>query len=155
MPYPLTSQEGLATNPMKTWEGNAPAVDLDGIVRNFIFSPRFITKTAAYTVQARETGTVFVTTGATAAVTFTLPAIAAAYPYVFTFISGADVAMTVATGTADTLVTYNDLTADSIAFSTSSEIIGGVVDIWCDGVSVFGVARMGDPRYQTATIATA
>lgn len=150
----LSTNTNELTNRMELWEGHAPAVDGDGILRNLIFSPRFITKTASYTVQARETGTVFVTTGATAAVTFTLPAINASYPFVFTFINGADQNMVVATETADTLVTYNDLAADSIAFSTSSEKIGGVVDIWSDGVSVFGVTRMGDPRYQTATIAT-
>lgn len=153
MPVLSTNQSGL-TSPMDTWEGRAPAVDADGIVRNFLYSPRFVTKTAAYTVEARETGTVFVTTGATAAVTFTLPAIAAARPWVFTFINGADQNMTVATATADTLVTYNDLTADSIAFSTASEKIGGVVDVWSDGTSAFGVVRVADPRYQTATIAT-
>lgn len=154
MPYLSTNTAGLS-NAMDTWEGHAPAVDSDGIVRNFMFSPRFVTKTASYTVLARESGTVFVTTGATAAVVFTLPAIAASYPWVFTFINGADVDMTVATAAANTLVTYNNLsTADSIAFSTSSEKIGGVVDVWSNGVSVFGVVRAGDPRYQTATIAT-
>lgn len=137
---------GLAKN-------KSPEVDVNGIVRNFIYSPRFATKTSAYTVTAKETGTIFVTTGATAAVTFTLPAISDG-PWVFSFISGADVAMTVAAGTADTMVTYNDLAADSIAFSTSSEIIGGMVDVFCDGTTLFGVTRMGDPRYQTATIAT-
>lgn len=154
MPQPSTHIQGL-TNAMSLYKNFAPQVDEDGIVRNFQFSPRFITKTASYTVEARETGTVFVTTGATAAVVFTLPAIAAAYPWVFTFINGADQNMTVATATADTLVTYNDLTADSIAFSTASEKIGGVVDVWSDGVSAFGVVRVGDPRYQTASITTA
>lgn len=153
MPILSTNTQDL-TSPPNIHDGHAVAVDSDGIVRNFLFSPRFITKTASYTVQARETGTVFVTTGATAAVVFTLPAISASYPFVFTFINGADVDMTVATGTVDTLVAYNDLAADSIAFSTSSEKIGGVVDIWSNGVSVFGAVRTSDPRYQTATLAT-
>ena len=150
MPVPSTQQSYMNLN-----KAFSPMVDTDGVLRNFIFSPRFATKTAAYTVTAKESGTVFVTTGATAAVAFTLPAIDSSRPWVFTFISGADVDMTVATATADTMVVYNDLTADSIAFSTSSEKIGGVIDIWSDGVSVFGAVRSADPRYQTATIATA
>jgi hypothetical protein len=153
MPY-LSTDTAELTNRMELWNGHAPAVDGDGLIRNLLFSHRYITKVAAYTVQARESGTVFVTTGATTAIVFTLPAIAAARPWNFTFINGADVDMTVATAAVDTLVTYADLTADSIAFSTSSEKIGGVVDMWSDGVSVFGATRMGDPRYQTATIAT-
>lgn len=142
------------TNRMELWEGRAPAVDSDGILRNLLFSPRFVTKTASYTVQARETGTVFVTTGAGGAVTFTLPAISSSYPFVFTFINGADQNMTVAAAATGTLVTFNDLAANSIAFSTASEKIGGVVDVWSDGVSLFGVIRTGINHFQTATIAT-
>lgn len=155
MPTPSTHISGLSSS-MSLWNGVAPNVDADGILRNLIFSHRYVTKAASYTVLYQETGTVFVTTGATAAVTFTLPAITAGSSagWNFTFISGADQTMTVATATADTFVVYNDLTADSIAFSTSSEKIGGVVDVWCNGTSVFGAVRTADPRYQTATIAT-
>ena len=154
MPTLSTNTNGL-TNRMELWEGHAPAVDSDGILRNLIFSPRFINKTASYTVTANETGTVFSTTGATAAVVFTLPAIAAAYPFIFTFISGADVDMTVTAAAANTLVSYNNLTTgDSIAFSTASEKIGGWIDVVCNGTTLFAVVRSGDPRYQTATIVT-
>lgn len=110
-------------------------------------------KTAAYQVTKEDSGTIFHTTGATAAVTFTLPPISDG-PFHFMFISGADVAMTVAAKTADTAVTYNDLAADSVAFSTSSEIIGGSVDVICDGTTLFVLPRPAT-IYQTITIATA
>jgi hypothetical protein len=109
-------------------------------------------KTADYTCTVNDSGTIFHTTGATAAVNFTLPAIGDG-PFHFTFIAGADVDLTVTAETADTMVTYNDLAADSIAFSTSSEKIGGAVDVFCDGVTLFALARVGS-IYQTTTIAT-
>lgn len=111
-------------------------------------------KTADYTCTAQDSGTIFHTTGATAAVNFTLPAISAG-PFWFLFIAGADQNMTVTAETADTAVTYNDLAADSVAFSTSSEKIGGAIEVYCDGVTLFVLPRAADGRYQTATIATA
>jgi hypothetical protein len=111
-------------------------------------------KTAAYQVTKEDNGTIFLTTGATAAVVFTLPPISDG-PFWFLFVNTADVDMTVTAKVADTLITYNDLAADSIAFSTSSEKIGGAVEVICDGTSLIGLPRFADGRYQTATIATA
>lgn len=111
-------------------------------------------KTAAYQVTKEDSGTIFLTTGATAAVVFTLPAITDG-PFYFRFINVADVDMTVAAKVADTMATYNDLAADSIAFSTSSEKIGGEVEVICDGTTLIALPRFADGRYQTATIATA
>jgi hypothetical protein len=111
-------------------------------------------KTAAYQVTKEDSGTIFHTTGATAAVTFTLPPISDG-PFWFLFICGADIGMTVTAKAADTAVTYNDLNADSVAFSTSSEMIGGAVEVICDGTTLFVLPRFADGRYQTATIATA
>jgi hypothetical protein len=111
-------------------------------------------KTADYTCTKYDSGTIFHTTGATAAVNFTLPKISEG-PFWFLFICGADIGMTVTAGTADTAVTYNDLNADSVAFSTSSEMIGGVIEVICDGTTLFVLPRAADGRYQTATIVTA
>jgi hypothetical protein len=116
-------------------------------------APRMEAKTADYTCTLADSGTVFHTTGATAAVNFTLPAING-NPFRFLFINGADQNMTVTANAADTIVTYNDLAADSVAFSTASEKIGGVVEVWCDGTTLFVLPRAADGRYQTATIAT-
>jgi hypothetical protein len=115
-------------------------------------APIMQAKTADYTVVASDSGTVFHTTGATAAVNFTLPAINTG-PWHFLFINGADQNLTVTSATADTIVTYGDLNADSVAFSTSSEKIGGAIEVWCDGTTLFVLARPAS-IYQTITIAT-
>lgn len=138
---------------MDLWEGRAPAVDADGILRNLIWSPRFSVKTAAYTVLARETGTWFLTTGATATVTFTLPAITAG-PFLFFFVNTTDQTMEVASETADTLITFNDLLADKVGFAQASEKIGGFVIAGCDGTSVFALTPIS-AHSQTVAVTTA
>lgn len=142
------------TNPMPRFKGMAPGLNATGSIPYLAWTPRVRVKTADYTVLAEESGTVFTTTGATAAVNFTLPAIADG-PFFFIFLNGADQNMTITAQTADTLVAYNDLTADSIALSTASEKIGGGMMVICDGTTLFVVTLPGDPRYQTYTIATA
>lgn len=103
-------------------------------------APKMIAKVADYTCTLADSGSVFHTTGATAAVNFTLPAISDG-PFRFLFINGADQNMTVTAATADTAVSMNDLAADSVAFSTSSEKIGGAIEVWCDGVTLFILGR--------------
>jgi hypothetical protein len=137
---------------MDTWEGRAPALDADMILRNLIWSPRFVAKVAAYTVLAKETGTFFTTVGATTAIVFTLPAISDG-PWLFKFLNAADVDMTVTAGTADTMIGYNDVDLDSLAASTSSEKIGAIINVYCDGTKLFVSAETSDPRYQTFTAA--
>lgn len=110
-------------------------------------------KTAAYQVTKEDSGTIFHTTGATAAVTFTLPPISDG-PFYFLFICGADIGMTVAAKVADTAVTFNDLAADSVAFSTSAEMIGAQIEVICDGTTLFVLPRLASEA-QTVTIATA
>jgi hypothetical protein len=138
---------------MATKMGNVPMLDGNNVMQTLIWTPKVVTKTANYTCKAYESGTIFVTTGATAAVTFTLPPISDG-PFIFYFINGADQNMLVASQTADTLVTFNDLAADSVAFSTSSEKIGGFVIAVCDGTSVFGLTPIIQEA-QTVTVATA
>ena len=147
MPSPSTQQSYMSLK-----DGNVPMVDANGIMTNLIWSPRFVAKTAAYTVTAKESGTWFLTTGATAAVTFTLPAISDG-PYIFFFVAVADIGMTVAAGTADTLLTFNDAAADSVAFSQASEIMGGFVIAGCDGTTVFALTPIS-AHSQTVTVTT-
>jgi len=110
-------------------------------------------KTASYTCTKYDSGTVFHTAGATASVNFTLPQIADG-PFWFKFISGADVDMTITSAVADTIITFNDVAADSVAFSTSSEKIGGAVEVYCDGTSLYVLPALASEA-QTVTIATA
>jgi hypothetical protein len=111
-------------------------------------------KTASYTCTKEDSGTIFHTAGATAAVTFTLPKISDG-PFYFVFINGADVDMTVTAGTADTAITYNDVAADSVAASTSGEKIGATIEVICDGTSLYVLPRAADGLYQTFTVTTA
>jgi hypothetical protein len=142
------------TNGMNTFMGRGAGVDGNGVIPNIAYYPKIRAKTAAYTVLIEENGSVFTTTGATAAVAFTLPAIASG-PFIYYFLSGADVAMTVVAETADTIVTFNNLTADSVGFSTASEIIGGAVMVVCDGTTLFAIPMGAGGHVQTFTVTDA
>lgn len=117
-------------------------------------------KTADYTILTPSTaagagdasGTIFTNRAATAAVVFTLPAPAAALAGVFyEFLGIADYAITVATATADTFILLNDITADSLAMSTATKLIGSHMRVICDGTSWIAY---GDAVGGTFTVAT-
>lgn len=148
MPTPISYQ----TNNMPLYNNLAPGLNAKGQISNIAYVKRYVTKTAAYTVLHTESGTFFNTVGATASVTFTLPAISDG-PWHFEFFVGADIGMVVASAAVDTMITFNDLAADSIAFSTASEMIGGRVFADCDGTNLM-VTAVGVSHRQTATVAT-
>lgn len=119
------------------------------------FSPRFVAaKTADYTVLASDGGGVLTTRGAGGAVNFTLPA-TASLPVGWTcrFFNVAGQNMTVTAAAADTMVVFNDATADSIAFSTAAELIGGGLEVVWDGTGWLTFVNLG-AETQTPTIAT-
>jgi len=89
--------------------------------------PRVQLKAADYTVLATDNGSTFSTRGASGAVNFTLPTLDRGLE--FTFVNEVNQDMTITAGTADTLVTFNDLAADTVAFSTSGEKIGACVRV--------------------------
>jgi hypothetical protein len=115
-------------------------------------APIMEAKTASFTATALDSGKIFMIVGATATVTVTLPAINTG-PFAFTILHGSDVDLVVASAAVDTIITYNDLAADSISFATSSEKIGGAVDVYCDGTSLFVLARIAS-SYQNVTVTT-
>lgn len=87
---------------------------------------------ASYTVAESDNGTWFIVEGAAGATTFTLPALTTAKR------SGFNIRITnavgqnltiAAPGSDDTLVAFNDLTADSVVLSTAGELIGGTFEI--------------------------
>lgn len=88
---------------------------------------RVIAKTANYTVLASDHDTIFTNQGAVGAVNFTLPTIARGLR--FRFVCEADQDLTVTAATADTLVTFNDAAADSVALSTAAKRIGGGLEV--------------------------
>jgi hypothetical protein len=115
-------------------------------------------KTADYTVLEADNNTIFTTRGAAGAVNFTLPATAKKGLH-YGFYSAANQDMTVTAGTADTMTVINDLTADSIAISTTNLKIGGFVEVFGDGTAwnvIFhpGQTSDGTTSGQLATIAT-
>lgn len=142
------------SNPMPQFQGLAPGLNSTGSIPALAWTPRIVAKTAAYTVLPEESGTIFTTTGATTAITFTLPAIADG-PWYFEFYAGADVNLVVAAETADTAVSFNNLTADSVSVATASEIIGGGIKAFCDGTTLFVVGMPSMSHAQTITVTDA
>lgn len=94
-----------------------------------------VAKTASYTLTAADAGKLFTNRGDTDAITFTLPAVAAAYANMaFEFYCVADQDFAVAC-TADEGVGFNSAAITSVKLGTISEKIGGGFRAVCDGTS--------------------
>jgi len=139
---------------METMNGNTPALDGDGIIDNISYMRNVTAKAVDYTVKAEESGTLFTTEGATAAVNFTLPANADGLE--FWFIAAEDVEIMVTAGDVDTLVTHNDVAADTVAFTTSSEHVGSGFICISDGSKwmVFTMASNDGTNAAQLTVTT-
>ena len=107
-------------------------------------------KAASYTLTAADMGKIFTNRGASGTITFTLPDASEVY-------NGAHVIIlpivaqktTVATATADVLITAGDATADSV--TQNSAAIGGMIHCFCDGTSWIAVP-LGNTAAGTAAI---
>lgn len=141
MPLPSTRQ----TN-SPPFMGKMPSLNDDGQIDQMPFKVNTATKTADYTVLASESGTFFTNRGDTGAIVFTLPAMASGLNYVF--YAAADFDLTVTSGTADKMICDNDVAADSLSLSTASEIMGGAIQVVCDGTKWMAAA------WVTETVAT-
>jgi len=106
--------------------------------------------TADLTITEAMAGTEFHAAGA-GAVNFTLPATAKA-GLEYRFYNTVDQNMTITAGTADTMIVYNDIAADSVALSTSSEKIGGSFRVVGNGSKWLVIPMLWEG--QTPTIAT-
>ena len=125
----------------------------DDLAGNMFGWRQVIAKTANYTVTAADNGTIFTNQGAAGAVNFTLPTIARGLK--FRFFVEADQNLTITAAAADTLVVFNDAAADSIAFSTASEKIGGCFEVIANAdATKWLVFVMLGAETQTPTIAT-
>lgn len=115
-----------------------------------------VPKTADYTVLESDNGTLFTNRGAAGAVNFTLPA-TAEKGLTYGFYVVADETVTVTAGTADTMITFNDALADSVAVLTASQKIGTLFVVIGDGTGWMTVANHWDSATlaQTLTIVTA
>lgn len=113
-----------------------------------------ITVTASTTLTAHDVGKIYCNVGASGAVTITLPAPTTCTPGdQITVLSCAAQNLIVASGTADTLITLNDVAADSVAFQTASEQAGGGWVFTCVG-SLWHCAPF-ITEAQTQTVVTA
>jgi hypothetical protein len=124
----------------------------DDLAGNSMGWPRVAAKAADYTVTEADNNTIFTNQGAGAPVTFTLPAIARGLR--FRFFAEANQNLIVAAAAADTMVCFGNATADSIAFQTANEIIGGCVEVVAnaDATKWLVIVSLG-AETQTPTIA--
>ena len=90
-----------------------------------------VTVTADTTVVASDSGVLMVA-GGTANLTFTLPAVADCKGKMFMFVNLVNYNMTIA-GATSVIVALHNAAAASVAFSTTSEKIGGAFLIIGDG----------------------
>ena len=111
-----------------------------------------VAKTSDYTVVDGDDGKLFTTRGAGGAVIFTLPAASAARKGMSVrFFNAVDQNMTI-NATANEMITFNDVDADGIAFSTNVEKAGAAVEAVCDGTS--WLMFLMTEETQTVTVTT-
>jgi hypothetical protein len=116
------------------------------------FQRPIVAKTAAHTITAAESGTLFTNRGATAAFTFTLPAVTGLpIGTNYSFYGVASAGYTVASnGSSDNIVSKNDVAADSITITTASLAISGAVRVIWDGTAWLAYQESVGPTYTVA-----
>lgn len=109
--------------------------------QSFGLNQRVVAKAADYTVVAADNNKIFTTQGAGAQVTFTLPTLARGLH--FTFYNEANQNMVIAApGSNDTLVAFNDLSADTLTFSQANELIGACVEVFANADATKWLVRV-------------
>ena len=97
----------------------------------FLSHPRReVIKTADYSVVEADNGSLFTNTGATTAITFTLPALTNAVGLCFEFFVTADYGVTIASAAANGIIGGGSDVAESFAFNLNPKI-GGHARVWC------------------------
>ena len=148
-------KSSTAQTQMDTYKAHSPALDANGVIDNISYKRNVVAKTADYTITAKESGTLFTSIGATAAVNFTLPANVAGLE--FWFMSAAATKITVTSDAVNTLTTFNNAAADSVEFAASNEIIGSGFVAIADGTywHVFTIASNGGSISASLTVTDA
>ncbi len=95
-----------------------------------------VTKTGAYTVLESDSGTIFNTIGASASVTFTLPAVTTTGFHAW-FHCSEDEDLVVASASANEMILDNTVVAESVTFGTTTEQIGQAVYVLSNGTKWF------------------
>ena len=141
---------------LKPVEGQGVSVYKNGVNIGLNGLKKISAKTGTtYTVLASELGTLFTNRGAGGNIAFTLPATAGiAAGWWCRFFCVAAGTVTVSSPDLNTMTVFNNATtADSIAFSTSSEIIGNGLEVVWDGTGWLVFVMLG-AETSTPTIGT-
>ncbi len=85
-------------------------------------------KVADYQLTVADSNSLFTNTASTTAVSFTLPSIANGLNYSFLVV--ADQTLTVVSTEGDNIVTHNDASADTVAFASPGDRIGGALKVF-------------------------
>jgi hypothetical protein len=113
------------------------------------YRARVVAKTASYTIHPHESGTIFIGNSASQ-VNFTLPT--ASDGLVYEIISLGAGGIKITSAPADKMVILNDAAADSVAFATNNEKIGGGFKVVSDGTLWYALPMRWEG--QTETTAT-
>lgn len=124
------------------------------IIQTPVAVPQLTLVTANRVVTADDNGKIFIASG-TGAVTFTLPAVPKAN-LEFTFYNAVDQNMIITCPTADIMIVFNDVAADSVALQTTSEKAGGQFRVIGTGTKWAVIPGLWETSAgaQTATVAT-
>ena len=124
-PVQASKLQGLDLQARAQMANNFIFDDIGNLPGNHWFPfKRFESQTASYTVVAGDNMTMFDNTGASGAVTFTLPTLANGYFFGFRVV--ADQNVIVASAAGNDMIAIDDASASSVAFQTTNEKIGGV-----------------------------
>jgi len=104
-----------------------------GAVRNDNKIMNVLSLTADTTLTQANSGSIINNQADGNAINLTLPAQAKGLNFIFSCVE--DQSMTVTADTADTMVVFNDVAADALALSTSSEKAGGAFFVYSDGTN--------------------
>ena len=99
-----------------------------------------------------QSGSMISTEGAGGAITFTLPAVATSAGVHYWFQNAENQNMII-TAPANLMTTFNDITATSVSFATSSEKVGGGAFAICDGAKWHVQLMTYDGADQLVTVA--
>lgn len=110
----------------------------------------FVSKTASYSVLATDNYTLFDNTGATGAITFTLPAIANGYMFGFRVVANQNVLITSNEG--GNIIALNNAAANTLAFQTGSQLIGGNIMLYTNPAGTKWIAENSSAGTNTITV---
>lgn len=91
-----------------------------------------VAKATAYTVLAADCGVLFDNTGASASVTFTLPALSTSYGLWYGFLVVADFNLVVASAEGTNIIAQGNVSASSVTFGTAGQKIGGILKFYAN-----------------------